>query len=232
MPRYPSRHSTYSSFSFGPGPVSSTLKALIAVNVVVFLAQEILPLTGVFGLHPILVVRGWLWQLATYMFLHGGLFHILFNMLALWMFGAELERLWGTRYFLRFYFVTGIGAGLLTVLFSFLPFDAARQVYYSNVIGASGAIYGLLLAYGLYFPDRPIYMYLVFPIPARYFVMIMGALAFYSSLAVSNGIASATHLGGLLIGYVYLKGARFRPLEEAKYWYLRWKMRQTRKKFG
>jgi membrane associated rhomboid family serine protease len=153
-------------------------------------------------------------------------------MLALWMFGTELERLWGTRFFLKFYFVTGIGAAVLTVMFSLLPFDLTRSLYVSNVIGASGAIYGLLLAYGLYFPDRPIYMYLVFPIPARYFVMIMGALAFYSSLAVSNGIASATHLGGLLVGYVYLKGARFRPLEEAKYWYLRWKMRQTRKKFG
>jgi len=184
MPRYPSRYSTSSSFSFGPGPVSSTLKTLIVANVVVFLAQAMIPqLTGVFGLQPILVVRGWFWQLATYMFLHGGLFHILFNMLALWMFGSELERLWGTRYFLRFYFATGIGAGLLTVLFSFLPFDAARQVYYSNVIGASGAIYGLLLAYGLYFPDRPIYMYLVFPIPARYFVLIMGAIAFYLSLS-------------------------------------------------
>ncbi len=68
----------------------------------------------------------WIWQLATYMFLHGGIFHILFNMLALWMFGAELERVWGTRYFLKFYFVTGIGAGVLTVLFSLLPFGMAR----------------------------------------------------------------------------------------------------------
>ena len=70
----------------------------------------------------------WIWQLATYMFLHGGMFHILFNMLALWMFGAELERIWGTRYFLKFYFVTGIGAGMLTVLFSLLPFDFAQQL--------------------------------------------------------------------------------------------------------
>src|SRR5580765_6268782 len=104
------------------------------------------------------------------MFLHGGVIHILFNMLALWMFGAELERIWGTRYFLKFYFVTGIGAGVLTVLFSLLPFAFAQQLGHSIVIGASGAIYGLLLAYGMYFPNRPIYMYLVFPIPARYFV--------------------------------------------------------------
>src|SRR5258708_37484024 len=75
-------------------------------------------------------------------------------------------------------------------------------------------------------------MYLVFPIPAKYFVMIIGALAFYSSLSDTNGVANATHLGGLLVGYLYLKSARLRPLEEAKYWYLRWKMNRTRKKFG
>jgi len=232
MARSPYRYS--SSVAFGPGPLSQAMKALIGANVLLFLGQLFFPiLTDVLGLRPVFVLRGfWVWQLVTYMLLHAGIFHILFNMLALWMFGTELERIWGTRFFLKFYFVTGIGAALLTVLFSLLPFDLTRSLYVSNVIGASGAIYGLLLAYGLYFPDRPIYMYLVFPIPARYFVMIMGALAFYSSLAVSNGIASATHLGGLLVGYVYLKGARFRPLEEAKYWYLRWKMRQTRKKFG
>ena len=104
-------------------------------------------------------------------------------MLALWMFGAELERVWGTRYFLKFYFVTGIGAAILTVLFSLLPFGFAQQLQHAVVIGASGAIYGLLLAYALYYPDRPIYMYLVFPIPAKYFVIIIGAIAFYSSMA-------------------------------------------------
>src|SRR5205814_6139798 len=113
-----------------------------------------------------------------------------------------------------------------------LPFSFARLLYEVPIVGASGAIYGLLLAYALYFPDRPIYMYLVFPIPAKYFVMIMGAIAFYSSLSDAGGIANATHLGGLLVGYLYLKGARFHPLGEAKYWYLRWKMYQTRKKFG
>src|SRR6185503_1735850 len=139
--------------------------------------------TDVLALRPALVVRNlWVWQLATYMFLHASLLHILFNMLALWMFGAELERIWGTRYFLKFYFVTGIGAGILTVLFSLLPFGFAITLRHAIIVGASGAIYGLLLAYALYFPKRPIYMYFVFPIPARYFVLIMGAIAFYSSL--------------------------------------------------
>jgi membrane associated rhomboid family serine protease len=238
MARYSSR--SVSSFSFGPGPLSTALKVLIGVNVLLFLAQRFAPiylptgtdwLTGVLGLMPAAVVgQFWVWQLATYMFLHGGVFHILFNMLALWMFGAELERIWGTRYFLKFYFVTGIGAAILTVLLSLTPFGFAVQLRHSIVIGASGAIYGLLLAYALYFPDRPIYMYFVFPIPAKYFVMILGALAFYSSLG-DSGIANATHLGGLAVAYVFLKGAGMHPLAEIKYRYLKWKINRVRKKF-
>ena len=99
------------------------------------------------------------------------------------------------------------------------------------VIGASGAIYGLLLAYGLYFPDRPILMFMLFPIPAKYFVMIIGAIAFYSSLGVTGGVASATHLGGLVVAYLYLKGARVDPLAELKYRYLKWKINRVRRKF-
>jgi membrane associated rhomboid family serine protease len=222
-----------SSFSFGPGPISTTLKALIAANVVMFLitsfSQAVVPYLGLvptFVLH-----KAWVWQVATYMFLHGGIFHIVFNMLALWMFGAELERIWGTRYFLKFYFVTGIGAGILTVVFSTLPFGFAQQIQHSIVIGASGAIYGLLLAYALYFPDRPIYMYFVFPIPAKIFVAIMGAIAFFSSLSEAGGVANATHLGGLLVGYLFLKGAKIHPLSEMKYRYLKWKINRVRKKF-
>jgi rhomboid family protein len=221
------------SFSFGPGPLSLALKALIGANVAMFLAQFFFAIvTDVLGLRPAFVLRYfWVWQLVTYMFLHGGIFHIVFNMLALWMFGTELERVWGTRYFLKFYFVTGIGAGALTVLFSLLPFGFAHQLQGANIIGASGAIYGLLLAYALYFPDRPIYMYFVFPIPAKIFVAIMGAIAFFSSLSDAGGVANATHLGGLLVGYLYLKGARMHPLSELKYRYLKWKINRVRKKF-
>jgi membrane associated rhomboid family serine protease len=232
MPRYSSPYA--SSFSFGPGPVSTALKALIGANIAVFLittfSRSLFP---VFGLVPALVLHNfWVWQLVTYMFLHEGIWHILFNMLALWMFGTELERRWGTRYFLKFYFVTGIGAGILTVLFSLLPFDFAASLQGAIVIGASGAIYALLLAFGLYFPDRPIYLYLLFPIPAKYFVMIMGAIAFYSSLSpTSGGVANATHLGGLLVGYLYLKSSGAHPLAELKYRYLKWKINRVRKKF-
>jgi membrane associated rhomboid family serine protease len=147
------------------------------------------------------------------------------------MFGAELERRWGTPYFLKFYFVTGIGAGALTVLFSLLPWDFAQQVHYSVVVGASGAIYGLLLAYAIYFPDRPIYLYMLFPIPARIFVMILGAIELLSSVLAPGGVANATHLGGLAVGYAYLKSARVHPVSELKYRYLKWKINRVRKKF-
>jgi len=231
MRRYPSPYA--SSFSFGPGPLSTALKALIGANVVMFVITTFVQsLISYLGLVPVLVLHQfWVWQLATYMFLHGGIFHILFNMLALWMFGAELERTWGTRYFLKFYFVTGIGAGALTVLFSLLPFGFAQQLQRSIIIGASGSIYGLLLAYALYFPERPILMFFVFPIPAKIFVTIMGAIALYSSLSDSGGIANATHLGGLLVAYVFLKSGRIHPLSELKYRYLKWKINRVRKKF-
>lgn len=231
MPRYPS--SRTSSISFGPaGPISTALKALIGANVAMFVMTQLFPgLVPQLGLVPTYVMRNlWIWQLATYMFLHGGLFHILFNMLALWMFGAELERVWGTRYFLKFYFVTGIGAGVLTVAFSLLPFEFAQQLQHSVVIGASGAVYGLLLAYAMYFPDRQILL-IIFPVPARIAVTILGFIAFYSSMSDAGGMANATHLGGLLVGYLYLKSARMNPLLELRYQYSKWKTGRARRKF-
>ncbi len=174
MRRHPTAYT--SSFSAGPGPLSTAIKAIIVANVVLFFASAFSrTVIDELGLVPYLFLHELrLWQPVTYMFVHAGIFHILFNMLGLWLIGTELERIWGTQYFVKFYFVTGIGAGLLTVAFALLPFGFARQVYGSNIIGASGAIYGLLLAYALYFPDRPIYMYFLFPIPAKYFVLILG----------------------------------------------------------
>jgi membrane associated rhomboid family serine protease len=221
-----------SSFSFSPGPISTALKALIAANVVLFVLTAVEPqLREYLGLMPLLVVHQFrVWQLATYMFLHAGLFHILFNMLALWMFGAELERIWGTRYFLKFYLLTGVGAGALTVLFSLLPFGFAQQVQHSLIVGASGAIFGLLLAYAMYFPERPILL-IVFWVPAKWCVAILGAIALFSSLSDTGGTANATHLGGLIVGYLLLKGPRMHPVSEVKYRYLKWKINRVRKKF-
>ena len=222
-----------SSFSFGPGPISTAMKALIAANVVVFVATLLAPtLTPLLGLVPSAVLPLPVLAARHVHVVHGGVFHILFNMFALWMFGAELERMWGTRYFLKFYFVTGIGAGVLTVLFSLLPFGFAEQVHYSVIIGASGAIYGLLLAYAIYFPNRPIYMYMLFPIPAKIFVAIMGGIELLSSISsVQGGVANATHLCGLLVGYLYLKSPRVHPLAELKYRYLKWHINRIRRKF-
>jgi len=226
-----------STVSFGPGgPLSLTLQVLIGTNVAFFLAEGLLsssvPLQYWLGLNPASVVRSfWIWQLVTYMFMHGGLLHILFNMLALWMFGAELERIWGTRYFLKFYFACGVGAAVLTVLFSLLPFEASRSLWGSVVVGASGAILGLLLAYAMYFPDRQILMFMVFPMAVKYAVILIGAIALYSSFGDNGGVANITHLGGLVVGYLMLKGGKFHPLSELKYWYLRWKMQRVRKKF-
>jgi len=234
MPRNSSPYA--SSVSFSPGPISTALKILIAANVAVFILQQpqLLPsLTTMFGLQPDLVIGEFrVWQLASYMFLHWGIFHILFNMLALWMFGAQMEQVWGTRFFLKFYFVAGVGSGIITVLFSLLPFGFARALYHADIIGASGAIYGLLMAYALYFPERPILL-IVFWVPAKWCVTILGAIALYSSLSDPGGVANATHLGGLLVCYLYLKKGTFHPILEARYRINKWRLNRirTRKKF-
>lgn len=222
------------SYSFGPGPITPAVRALIALNVVGYLAPLVVPsLTVWLGLVPALVVeRWWVWQPATYMFLHGGLFHLLFNMLALWMFGVDLERLWGTRFFTRFYFVAGIGAALTTLVMSLLPFGFAEALYASVTVGASGAIYGLLVAFAMMYPHRPIYLYMLFPIPARVFVLIIGAISFLSSVGEPRGgVAHATHLGGLIVGYLYLAGRRGQAVSAVRSQWLRWRMARLRKRF-
>lgn len=229
-----SRSSSASNFaySFGPGPLTPGIKLLVIANVVAFIATFLVPtITLRLGLRPADVFgHVALWQPVTYMFLHSGITHILFNMLALWMFGVELERMWGTRYFLKYYFITGIGAAATTLVLSWLPIFT-ESLYYSLTVGASGAVYGVLLAYALYFPNRPIYMYFVFPIPAKYFVMIIGAISFFSSLGGASGVAHTTHLGGLAVGYFYLKSGRLHPLSEIKYRWVKWRINRMRKKF-
>ena len=232
MPRHP-RLDTI-SYSFGPGPVTPAVRVLLWANFVTyFVSLFYSPLTEYLGLVPQQVVeRHWIWQLATYMFLHARTpTHVLFNMLILWMFGVELERLWRTRFFVKFYLVTGIGAGVISVLASLLPFQPLHQIYGVQIIGASGALYGLLMAYALYFPDRPILMFLLFPVPAKYFVMILGGIAFVMAAQGSSGVAETAHLGGLLIGYLYLQGGRGGFTAEIKYRYLKWKMNRMRRKF-
>jgi membrane associated rhomboid family serine protease len=236
MPRSP-RLSTI-SYSFGPGPITPTVRALLYANCAVYLVSLVYPrLIDWFGLVPADVVREYrVWELVTYMFLHARTpTHILFNMLILWMFGVELERGWraryGPAYFAKFYFATGIGAGAISVLVALLPFDATRATYGSVIIGASGALYGLLLAYAYYFPERPILMFFLFPVPAKIFVAILGAIAFIQAVDVNGGVAATTHLGGMLVGYIYLQGGRGGWTQEIKYRYVKWKMNRMRRKF-
>jgi membrane associated rhomboid family serine protease len=213
--------------------MTPAVKWLIIANVVMFVVRLAYDdITAYLGLAPKLVVeRLWLWQPATYMFLHGGPLHILFNMLGIWMFGVELEARWGTRQFLKYYAITGIGAGLTVLAVSVLPFDwpLIAATYDHWTIGASGALYGVLVAFAFYYPDRPLLMFFLFPIPAKYFVMIVGAMAF---LAAPNSRASeSAHLGGLVIGYLYLRGGGGGLTAEIKYRYLKWKMNRLRRKF-
>jgi membrane associated rhomboid family serine protease len=221
------------SYSFGPGPLTPAVKILIFINIGAFLLQQVAgELTLWFGLRPADVVTGQVWQPLTYMFLHGGVSHILFNMLSLWMFGVEMERMWGTRFFTRYYLVCGVGAAATTIVLSFLPGTIGERLYYSVTVGASGAIYGLLLAYALYFPDRQILMSFLFPVPAKYFVMIIGAVAFLSAAGSGgDGVAHITHLGGLLVGWLYLRGRRVRLAAEIQYQFSRWRINRARRRF-
>jgi len=228
MTRY-SRPNTL-TYSFGPGPVTPAVKWIIWANVAAFVATVIhRDLIYVLGVVPSDVIEHYrLWQPITYMFIHAGPSHILFNMLGIWMFGVELERMWGTEFFLRYYAVTGIGAAITTIVVALLPFTATAQTYTTVTVGASGALFGILLAFALYFPDRPILLAMLFPIPAKYFVVIIGALSYFSS---PGGVAHAAHLGGVVFGYLYLRGGRGGLTAEIKYRYLKWKMNRLRRKF-
>jgi membrane associated rhomboid family serine protease len=168
-----------------------------------------------------------LWQPLTYLFLHAGFLHLFFNMFGLWMFGVPLERDWGGRRFLRYYLLTGVGAGVLNVIVSLLWGGATAAV---PTIGASGAIYGILLAFGLLYPHTPILIWFLFPIPARVFVLIFGALAFLSALqGPGTGISHISHLGGMLFGFLLLRGRWL--YHRALNRYVDWKLKQARRKF-
>ncbi len=184
---------------FGGG-LTPAVKILIIFNISFFLVQELLRIDWFYhlGLVPALVWRGWVWQLFTYMFLHGGFLHILLNLFVLWMFGGHLERYWGTREFVKYFFITGVGAAVCTVII--------KSGSTNPTIGASGAIYGILLAYGLTFPNSIIYLYFLFPIKAKYFVLFFGLIEFFATISPSgDAVAHLAHLGGMVFGLIYLK---------------------------
>jgi membrane associated rhomboid family serine protease len=232
---------------FGMG-MTPAVKWLLIANTAIFVLSFVsrgvdVALVTLFGLVPAQVVHSLaVWQLVSYMFLHdaSGFMHILFNMLALWMFGTPLESVWGTRRFLRYYFLCGLGAGLAVVALNYIVGDP-----YSTTIGASGAIYGLLIAFGMLFPEVRILFFFLFPIPARVFVWITAAMVFLSAIGSSGGsVSHIAHLGGMAAGYLLLKtgvgmqlaparsrGRGFHPLAGLQEWYKQWKLERARRKF-
>jgi membrane associated rhomboid family serine protease len=195
---------TYNYNRYPSNPVlnflqGSVVKKIIVANVAVFLLQILLVRSSFeyfFALFPRNVItKGYVWQLVTYMFLHGGFFHIAFNMFIVWMFGTPLERTWGSDRFLKYYFVCGIGAALFSFIFAFN----------SAVIGASGAGYGILLAYAVLFPYNEVYVMGVFPVRARTLVIVLAVIEFMSGIGGRDGIAHFAHLGGMATGLLYLR---------------------------
>jgi membrane associated rhomboid family serine protease len=224
---------TYRRSSFFNSYFPTGVKWLIVCNVAIFV---IITLFGrsiggevlLLALAPVAVVKHFaLWQLFTYLFIHAGISHILFNMLALWMFGVPLEQTWGTKRFLKYYFLCGVGAGLCDV-----ALHAATGSWETRTVGASGAIYGLLMAFGVLFPNQTVLMGFLFPIKAKYMVMIYGAIEMLLAFSVNDGVSNIAHLGGMAFGYVYLKGRLPRmSIPDWRYAYRQFKLRRAKKKF-
>ncbi|MGE5085494.1 MAG: rhomboid family intramembrane serine protease [Bacillota bacterium] len=207
------------SVSFQTAPLTPAVKWLLIINVSVWFVLQVMvegflrvPFTPFFALYPGKVLFNFeIWQLVTYMFLHSmQVTHILFNMLMLWFFGAELEQRWGTKFFLTYYFSSGVGAAILYCLgtWGYSLATGSQTGLIVPVVGASGAIFGLLLAQGIIFGERIVYFFMVFPMKTKVFVAVMGIvqLASLMTSGVSGGeVAYLAHLGGLLAGFITLQ---------------------------
>jgi membrane associated rhomboid family serine protease len=236
--RYYNRGLNYSGW-FPPG-----VKWLLISNIAIFLLTFFAALQGShlasrwFGLVPYRVVPGFeVWRLFTYLFLHdpGNFGHILFNMLALWMFGKDIESAWGTKRFLKFYFLCGVVSGFCVIVLNYL-FGSSH----TNTIGASGAIFGLLVAFGMMYPDVTVLFSFLFPIKAKYFVMIIGAITFLSSFQANTGVSNFAHLGGMVFGFIYMKArwgasasrlSRPGPAASLRARYKQWQVERAKRKF-
>jgi membrane associated rhomboid family serine protease len=223
---------------YSPSYFPSGVKWLLIVNAAVFVVDFFArvwfeaDLFWLFRLVPDHVLHHYtVWQLVTYMFLHGDLWHMLFNMLFLWMLGVDLEQDWGTRLFLKYYFLCGIGAAICVVLAALLRPKEMNV----PTLGASGAVLGVLLAYGVLYADRIILFMFFFPLKAKYVAMIYGAIAFFGSWRPGSGVSHVAHLGGMIFGYLYLrtrlKRARGNPLASIRHQYQEWKRQRARRKF-
>ena len=218
-------------------------KNLLIINVLVFLASYVLKgygvdLNNMFGLHFILASDFRIYQLVTYMFLHGGFEHLFFNMFAVWMFGRILEHVWGPKRFLFYYFVCGVGAGLCQELMQYIDYVVELAPYarvdmgggfivsmgeylnYMNTVGASGSVYGILLAFGMLFPNEQMFIFpLPVPIKAKYFVVGYAVIELVLGLTNQGGnIAHFAHLGGMLFGFLLIMYWRKKRNNEQYYY--------------
>jgi len=224
------------------GFITPAVKILVLICTGVFLAQTLAEMLfgprvlawiiHQFGLVPLGPIPGLrIWQPFTYIFLHGGLFHLLINMLMLWMFGRELELVWGKKRFLNYFFLCGVGAGIITILVKVTPMLWGLRPSDIPTIGASGAIFGILIANAILFPDRQIWLFpLPIMIPMRPFVAVMGAIEFFSTLgAGGDNVSHLCHLGGMLVGWIYLRRGSF--LFRVRNEVADWRYERNRKRF-
>lgn len=224
------------------GFITPAVKLLVLTCAGVFLAQTLAAIFigraatlwinyqfGLVPLGPFPALR--IWQPVTYLFLHGGIGHLLINMLMLWMFGRELELVWGKKRFLNYFFLCGVGAGIITILVKVTPMLWGHHPADTPTIGASGAIFGILIANAVLFPDRQIWLFpLPIMIPMRPFVAVMAAIEFFSTLGSSgDSVSHLCHLGGMLIGWLYLRRGSF--LFRVRNEVADWKYKQNRKRF-
>jgi len=220
-----------------PPAIRTLLIACTSVFVVQTLLSALSPAGAAFfetrfGLIPYAVLRGYIWQLGTYIFLHASLWHLLINLLVLWMFGKDLELTWGSRRFYSYFFLCGIGAAIINVTVKVALVHFGIGTFNTGpTMGASGAIFGVLIAMAVLYPHQQVWVF-PFPvsIPMRPFVAIMGAIEFYYTFtAPGDGVSHVCHLGGMLVGYIYLRRGSF--LYNSRNFFSDWKRRRLRKKF-
>ena len=195
------RYNSYPNFNYGLH-ITKTVKTLILANVGMFILTHIFrgfPWYTIFGMVPNSILQKFMiWQVLTYMFLHANLWHLVLNMLMLWFFGPAIEASWGRKQFLFYYFFTGIGAAFCSFIVSFnssIP-----------VVGASGAIFGILVAYALMYPENIILLFFIFPMKMKHAVVVLAVINLLGAISSpGSGIAYIAHLGGALFGYIFLK---------------------------
>jgi len=205
---------------------------LLQILIATFLPNGYSWFIHAFGLIPRGFIPGLrIWQPFTYIFLHGGVLHLFINMLMLWMFGRSLEEVWGQRRFLNYFFICGIGAGLITIVVKFIPMLWGSAPSDTPTIGASGAIFGILIGNAILFPDRQVWVFFfLISIPMRVFVAVMGLIEFFSTLGSSGDkVSHLCHVGGMLIGWLYLRRGSF--LFRVRNEMADWRYQRNRRKF-